>query len=129
MPIDQPPRIEVAKPPQWELPPIVSLRVRAAQYQPRATRNFENPLGSARSAVEFVVTLKAPMPVRAVGPVLWVGEVRLTESEALDQEGKQLRFWSFDSSRLKAGAPIVMTWMGEQPPKRIKSKFKFEKID
>jgi hypothetical protein len=88
MPIDQPPRMEVAKPPQWELPQIVSLRVRAAQYQPRATRNFENPLGSARSAVEFVVTLNAPMPVRAIGPVLWVGEARLTESSAMSSLSK-----------------------------------------
>jgi hypothetical protein len=127
MPIDKAPQVEVARKPQWELPQIVNVRIRATPYQPRATRNFENPLGAARDAVEIVVSLGSPMPIRALGPVLWVGDARLTESEPVDAEGKEMRFWSFDPSRLKDGAPIAMTWMGEEPPKKLKTKFRFKK--
>jgi|SRR5947209_11568638 len=127
MPIDKAPQVEVARKPEWELPQIVNVKTRARLYQPRATRNFENPLGAARNALEIVVSLSSPMPIRALGPVLWVGDVRLTESEPVEPDGKEMRFWSFDPSRLKDGAPIAMMWMGEEPPKKFKAKFNFKK--
>jgi hypothetical protein len=126
MPSDKAPKIETARPPQWRLPEISSVRIRAASYEPRATRSFTNPLSPAKDAVEILVTLKAPLPVRAMGPMLCVGRVCLTESEALDKEGTELRFWAFDRSVLEDGAPIVMLWMGEQPLKRPKAKFTYK---
>ena len=74
--------------------------------------------------MEFVVRLAAPLPARALGPVLWVGEKRLTESESLDKEGKEFRFCSFERTGLKEGAPISLGWMGEKPVKE-KGKAKF----
>ena len=56
------------------------------------------------------------MPIRAMSPVLWVGGERLTESEAVDKEGKQMRFWSFNRAKLRSGAPITLSWMNEDPP-------------
>jgi hypothetical protein len=124
MPSDKSSKIESGRPPRWDLPAITQIQIRAAVYEPRATRNFKNPLTAARQAVEFVVQLASPLPVRALGPVLWVGETRLTESESLDQAGTELRFWSFDRSALKEGAPISMDWMG-QKPRREKRTAKF----
>jgi len=124
MPSDKSVRMETGRPPRWELPAITEVQMRAAVYEPRRPKNFESPLSVVRDAVEFVVRLAAPLPARALGPVLWVGQTRLTESESLDKEAKELRFWSFNRAELKAGAPISMAWMGEKPVKE-KGKAKF----
>ena len=89
-------------------------------------RNFLNPLEALPDSLEIVMTLNSPIPARALGPVLYVGRTRLTESEAIDEDGKRLRFWAFDRSRLKAGAPITMVWDGEETPKAAnKAKFTY----
>jgi hypothetical protein len=38
--------------------------------------------------------------------------------------GKEFRFWSFERTGLKEGAPISLVWMGEKPVKE-KGKAKF----
>ncbi len=121
MPIDQAPPIQITRGPNWELPEITDVQIRATPYQPRPTRNFANPLRAVPDAVEIVLTLKSPIPARALAPVLFVGDARLTESEAVDKEGKQVRFWAFDRSSLIAGAPITMAWTGEAPPQAQQS--------
>ena len=127
MPSDKAPKIETGRPPRWELPEIADVRIRAASYEPRTSRNFKSPLESVKNAIEIVVFLLAPLASRAMGPVLFVGKERLTESEAIDKEGKQIRFWSFNRSALREGAPIQMAWMGEEPPKqKQKSKFTYK---
>jgi hypothetical protein len=117
-PLPQAPR------PDWELPEIIEVTIRPAEYRPRKPRHFESPLREARNAVEVVVTLKSPLPIRAMGPVLYVGNTQLTESEALDKEGRQIRFWGFDRAALAAGAPISMGWTGSRSERR-RSKFTF----
>lgn len=124
MPSDKSTRIETHRPPDWKLPEIRGVEMRAAVYEPRRPSNFESPLSVARNAVEFVVRLAAPLPARALGPVLWVGEKALTESESLDKEGKEFRFWSFERTGLKDGAAIALAWTGEKPVNE-KGKAKF----
>jgi hypothetical protein len=116
MPMDQAPQIKSAPSPQWELPPIADVAIRNAPYTPRATRNFANPSDAVSDAVEIVVSLQSPMPIRAMAPVLWVGGERLTESEPVDKEGRQMRFWGLNRAGLQDGAPIRMAWMNEEPP-------------
>lgn len=117
MPFDQAPPAERARGPNWELPEITDVRVKYARYQPRATRNFTNPIGAVEDAVEIVVSLQSPVPIRAMSPVLWVGGERLTESEAVGKEGKQIRFWSFSRAKLRSGAPIAISWLDDAQPK------------
>ena len=121
MPFDQAPPVHTARAPDWQLPEILDVKIRATPYQPRPTRNFPNPLAAVPDAVEIVLTLKSPVPARALGPVLYVGGARLTESEEVDKSGKQLRFWAFDRSKLQAGARISMVWDGDAPPKELKT--------
>jgi len=126
MPIDQAPPIRTARAPNWELPEILGVKIRATPYQPKSMRNFRSPLEPVPEAMEFILTLKSPIPARALGPVLYVGKERLTESEAIDAEGRELRFWAFNRSRLKEGAPIIMVWDGDEPAKeRKKAKFTY----
>jgi len=112
MSIDQSPPVQVAPGPNWELPEVADVAIRSATFQPRRPRHFAAPLAPQRNAVEIVVTLKSPMPSRALPPVLYVGDTALTESEAVDKEGRQLRFWGFDRARLAANASIALGWLG-----------------
>jgi hypothetical protein len=115
MPSDQAPKIETAQAPDWELPEIKDVKIQSAQFKPRAPQHFDHPLAAVNDAVEIVVSLAAPVPIRAMSPVLWVGKQPLTESEVADKSGKKMRFWSFEPDKLQSGAPIRMLWMNEQP--------------
>jgi hypothetical protein len=97
------------------MPEMTDVKIRAAEHRPRSTRDFATPLAEAKDAVEIVVSLKTAPPARALSPVLYVGDTRLTESEAVDKEGKEIRFWAFDRSKLAEGVPIEMRWMNEAP--------------
>jgi hypothetical protein len=125
MPFDQAPPVETARGPDWELPEITDVKIKYARYQPRATRNFSNPIGVVEDAIEIVVSLQSPVPIRAMAPVLWVGGERLTESEGVDKEGKQLRFWGFNRAKLRSGAPITISWLNEEQPKARQKRAKF----
>jgi hypothetical protein len=49
-----------------------------------------------------------PFTIRALGPVLWVGDEPLTVAEG---DGKNVyRFFSFNPPALKADAPISLGW-------------------
>jgi hypothetical protein len=103
------------------------VKIQLADYRPRRPRNFEPQLKAVKNAVEIVVTLESPLPIRAMGPVLYVGDTQLTESEALDNEGKRMRFWAFDREMMLAdGAPISMGWLGSRRESR-KTTFTFRK--
>jgi hypothetical protein len=115
MPSDQAPKIESAPAPSWDLPEIQSIKIRSAPFKPRALEHFDHPLAAVPEAVEIVVSLEAPVPIRALSPVLWVGDQLLTESEVLDKGGKKMRFWSLEPAKLQPGAPIRMLWMNEPP--------------
>jgi hypothetical protein len=121
---DQSAPLPPAPAPDWELPEIVDVKIRQASFRPHKPHNFDSPLEAVKNAVEIVVTLESPMPIRALGPVLYVGNAQLTESEAVDKDGKQLRFWGLDREMLADGAPISMGWMGDRRQKR-KTKFAF----
>ncbi len=115
MSFDQAPKIKTSHRPNWEMPEMMDVKIRTADYRPRAPRNFTTPLPAVENAVEIIVTFKAPPPARAMAPVLYIGDTRLTESEPVDKAGRQLRFWAFERARLRQGAPIEVRWMGEPP--------------
>ncbi len=122
---DQGPPAQVSQAPDWKIPAIASVRIRKAEYRPRAPRNFKSPLKPVPDALEIVVKLESPMPVRAIPPILYVGSQRLTESEAVDEKGLEIRFWVLDLTKLESDAPIALAWLNDPPPKG-ESRFKFE---
>jgi hypothetical protein len=115
MPVDQTPPIQVAPAPNWELPEITDVKIRSAEFKPKAPANFAHPMDAVANAMEIVVSLEAPVPVRAMSPVLWVGDRQLTESEMVDKSGKTMRFRALKPETLQAGAPITMGWMNDRP--------------
>jgi hypothetical protein len=123
---DQSQPLPSAPRPAWDLPAIVEVAVRRTPFSPREPRNFRSPLAPVPDACEIVVTLAAPLPIRAMGPVLYVGDTPLTESESVDKDGRKIRFWGLEPKRLRSGAPISLAWGGDQPqPRTRNSKFTF----
>jgi hypothetical protein len=122
----QPQPLPPASRPNWELPAIEHVAIQRMPFAPREARNFRSPLPAAPEACEIVVTLAAPLPIRAMGPVLNVGNTQLTESEALDKEGRKIRFWAMEPGVLKKGASISLAWGGSEDKTRaVRSKFIF----
>ena len=126
MSADETSPLQPAPAPAWDVPEVSDVKTQRKNYRPRKPRNFDSPIEPVKNAVEVVVTLESPMPIRAMAPVLYVGDVQLTESEALGKEGLQIRFWCFDQEELVDGAPIHIGWLGSPRDKR-KLKYKFSK--
>jgi hypothetical protein len=123
---DQSQSLPPAPRPAWELPAIKAVAIRRAAFSPREPHNFRSPLATVPDACEIIVSLAAPLPIRAMGPMLHVGDAQLTESEAVDKDGLKIRFWGLEPGRLRQGAPIALSWMGEDKPRGAKaSKFTF----
>lgn len=96
--------------PDFRLPRPLSITARAIRFSPPKRRNFTSQLPSVESAVEFVIETDGPIPVRDLGPVLYVGEVAVTECTADDDT--HYRFVALDPAALRDGAPITLGWAG-----------------
>lgn len=117
-PVSQAPR------PEWQLPDVLDIEVRRIRYQPRRTRNFESALSGYKEAVEFMVRTSGPIPARALGPALFVGDVRVVESEPAGEN--RYRFLAFDLERLERGAQIAWGWLDAPEEERKRTKFRYQ---
>jgi hypothetical protein len=109
--------------PDFELPNVVDLSVRRIRFRPRKPRNFESVFSQEDEAVEFVVSTDAPIPVRALGPALYVGQTAVVESEEV--EPNVYRFLAFDDDGLRKRAAISLGWSGD-PDTRRRTTFRYE---
>jgi hypothetical protein len=98
--------------PDFELPEVVSARTRRVRHEP-VRRNFTSALPAVADAVEVLIETAGPIPARALGPVLWVGDIPLTESAADDET--HYRFLALEPDRLAADAPLRLGWSGQSP--------------
>jgi hypothetical protein len=110
--------------PDFELPELVDVRIRRVTYEPPKLRNFRSALADERQAVEFVVTTDRPIPIRALGPALYVGGTALTETKPL-RKRNTYRFFAFDTDALEPGAPISLGWSGQPSGERRESRFTY----
>ncbi|GAB1541202.1 hypothetical protein NUACC21_38720 [Scytonema sp. NUACC21] len=111
--------------PSWNLPEIVEVQTRNVSFEPRQLRNFRSSLEAKTEAMEFQIRTTSPIPIRALSPVLHVGNVVLTESE---QIGENLyRFWAFEPNRLEVGAPISLSWTKAPNEQLQESQFRYNR--
>lgn len=99
--------------PDFELPTIREVRAARVRVEPPVRRNFRAAPGEPRDALELVVTTDRPIPTRALGPVLYVGDVAVPGSGALD--ATTYRFVALEPDALPPGAPMRLGWSGEAP--------------
>lgn len=115
--------LEPAAPaPRYEMPNVVGVSVRRVRPE-RRLRNFESSLPAADEAVEFVVETDEPIPIRALAPVLYVGDVPLTEVTADDPT--HYRFVALQPEVLEGDAPLSLGWSG-RPQDRQATTYRYE---
>lgn len=110
--------------PEWDLPEVRNIEIRRIPFEPRRPRNFESTLADYREAAEFLVRTSGRIPARALGPALFVGNVRVVESEQLEDD--LYRFLAFDVDRLEPGAPIRWGWIDATEEVRQETGFRYE---
>ena len=110
--------------PEWNLPEILNIEIRRIPFEPPTLRNFESSLADYSEAVEFLVRTSGPIPARALGSALFVGDVQVVESEQV--EADQYRFVAFDLDRLEPGAPISWGWINAPEQQRRETEYRYE---
>jgi hypothetical protein len=103
IPEPQPPKPDLSR-----LPRIIDVRGVLRRYrEPRVTYSGLERV-EHHEAVEIVVTTDSPFPVRALAPVLHVGDVPIDHWE---MEGENVyRFFAYEPDRLTEGAPTTLAW-------------------
>lgn len=109
--------------PRFELPLVRSIEIRRVDYEAPRRRNFESAFADVREAMEFLVTTAGPIPMRALGAALYVGETPVVEMQRLDDT--HYRFLAFDLDRLPEGAPIAFGWTGDRREDRRPTEFRY----
>lgn len=103
--------------PDFRLPRVLSIKARAIGYSPSEKRNFRSRIPALESTVEFAVETEAPIPIRALGPVLYIGDTAVTECIADDDT--HYRFIALEPGALRVGAPITLGWAGGADDERV----------
>ena len=109
---------------KWRLPQVIDIKIRKISYQPPRLRYFKSYLSNYTSAVEFKVKTNGLIPIRALSPVLYVGDVPVTEMEQLKEN--LYRFLAFQFDRLKEDAEIFMAWPGQPKEEWMNTKFRYK---
>ncbi len=107
-----PPRADFA------MPKVLDIKIRATAFKAPRHRNFRSSLRSSDDAVEFIVTTDGPIPVRALGPALYVGAIAVTEASQVGPN--TYRFVAPSRAHLKRAAPISLSW-SDEAPKEVKN--------
>jgi hypothetical protein len=92
----------------WRLPKVLEVSFHPRHFDPPRRVTTSGVDRQVRDGVEVEIKVSEPFPIRALGPVLWVGDEPLTIAEGA---GKNVyRFLSFEPNALKANAPISLGW-------------------
>jgi hypothetical protein len=90
-----------------ELPAVLSVEASRVRYDPPRRYYAGKELREIREGVEILVRTAEPLPVRAISPVLFIGDTIVGDYEVA---GPSLyRFFLFDLA-LAPGAPIALGW-------------------
>jgi hypothetical protein len=98
------------------LPDILDLQVHARRFDPPRRFTTNGIDGQADAGIEVEVKLSEPFLIRALSPVLWIGEQPLTEMECT---GNTCRFYAFDPQRLTKDGPIALSWGFSGAPRKM----------
>ena len=114
-------------PPRHEfvMPVVTDIQTQAHKAEARQLSNFKSALPED-GADTFAVVVKTdqPIPVRAMGPVLYVGGTALTEVTEIAPN--TYRFVAHRPLDLKPGAPMHLGWPGQPPASGQVSRFQFK---
>jgi hypothetical protein len=94
----------------WPLPRLVSIAARRVEYPQPKVYFVGAQRRETRRAVEFRVVTDAPLPVRAVTPVLGIGN--MAAADYTTEGPTSYKFVAYEPEGLEPGAPIRWGWPG-----------------
>ena len=109
--------------PDLSMPKVLDIQIRATKFEPPRLRNFASSLSSSDDAVEFIVKTDGPIPIRALGPVIYAGETAVTEVTEVGPN--TYRFVAPTREGLRQDAPISLGWTGQRPRDAQSAAFRY----
>lgn len=110
------PTVQREAPDLWRLPEILEVLIRRRHFDPPKRVTIAGADTQVKEAVEVEVRLSESFQIRALGPVLWVGDEPLTIA---DSPGERVyRFYGFKPQRLRPDAPITLSWNSPGAPRK-----------
>src|SRR5262245_31893524 len=106
----------------WLLPQVRDISVELVRYREPRTYYVGIELRQALGGAEFLVRTAAPLPIRALSPALFVGEVPVLRYTTLGL--LVYRFVGFDLTRYRPGAPLSLGWP-DYPESRVETPFRY----
>ena len=108
----------------FSMPKVIDIQIRATKFEASRLRNFTSSLSSSDDAAEFVVKTDGPIPIRALGPVLYVGETPVTEVTEVGPN--TYRFVAPARRELKRDTPIHLGWTGQPITESERTAFRYQ---
>ena len=105
------------------LPEILQVEIRHVHYSKPRPYVDGLRLLEIREGIEITIRTSEEFPVRALSPVLFVGDVALTEGEQVGE--KLYRFYFPYVERLKEEEPISLGWT-RNPKDRVQTPFVYK---
>ena len=92
----------------WRLPRVLEVRVYRQRFTPPKRVTEKGIDREVHEGVEIEIRVSEPFAIRALGPVLWIGDEPLTVAEG---RGKAVyRFLCLTPEALQDGASISLSW-------------------
>ncbi len=111
--------------PTLRMPNLTGIRIRRIPFEPPQLRHFRSTLAEYSEAIELRISTDEPIPLDvAVPPVLYVGDVAVTEMRVTD-DGDYV-YLALDQDRLRDGAPVTLARPGSPPETSDKPAFTYE---
>ena len=107
----------------WQLPNVLAVQATLVQYKQPIVYYVGQQRKEARQAVEFNVRTADQLPIRALSPALFIGEVPVIEFAIVGPN--QYRFFAFEFQNLQQGAPISLGWP-QFPAQMIPTGFQYQ---
>jgi hypothetical protein len=107
----------------WRLPEILDVRTRRHRFDPPRRVTVAGDDRFVTDAIAVDVELSEPFQIRALGPVLWIGNEPLVMADVAD-DGIST-FYAFVEDRLQEGAPIALAWGNNPSAPRTETRFRY----
>jgi hypothetical protein len=101
----------------WALPRVLEVEFRPVRYPEPRPYYVGSERRQTSEALEILVRTALPLPIRALSPAIYVGDVPVEDYEVA---GPNLyRYLVFNPGALLAGSPVSFGWPGQPVASRI----------
>jgi hypothetical protein len=101
----------------WVLPRVMGVEFRPIRLEKPRAYYVGHERRETREMIEILLRTATPIPIRAISPVLYIGEVGVEDYEVAGHN--EYRFLAFEPKALAANATVALGWPGRPADSRI----------